>query len=276
MSERILTPVGRIVEGSVSRSSTTDTKGNPRVDRSGNPKTQYYFALAIPKTSPEWPAILAAMTAEAKNGFPALFPNGQCILPSFAWKITDGDSQVPNQNMTKPCDKEGHPGHWVLRFTSGFAIPCYNENGEVISAETVKTGYYARVNFSVVANGDKQKPGLFVNPNGVQMVAYGEEITSRASFGEMFGGAPIPAALPAGASVIPLAPLTEAPGFATPAPVQPNYAFAAGPATAPVAPPPAPAPAAPVKVVYNGVQYERDFLLSSGWTVAQVDALPKA
>lgn len=270
MSERILTPVGRIVEGSVSKGNTTDMQGKPLVDRSGKPKTQYYFALAIPKTSPEWPAILAAMTTEAKNGFPALFPNGQCVLPTFAWKITDGDSQIPNQNMTKPCDKEGHPGHWVLRFTSGFAVPCYNENGEVIAADTVKTGYYARVSFSVVANGDKQKPGLFVNPNGVQMVAYGEEITSCASFGDMFGGVPIPAALPAGASLIPLAPLTAAPGFA--APVQPDYAFAGGPATPP---PPAP-PAAPVKVVYNGVQYERDFLIKSGWTAAQVDALPKA
>jgi hypothetical protein len=254
------------------------------------------MAIAIPKTDQQYQTeVWAKLMQAAKTGFPTMFDaNGQCLRPDFAWKITDGDSTVPNQNNKRPCDKPGYPGHWVLNFSGGFAPSVYSKNGEAVltSPDQLKRGYYVRVYGSVTANGDTQKPGVYLNPSMVELVGYGEEIVSGPDGAAVFGGAPA-AQLPAGASATPLAPTTQiaqpggmpgVPGAAPAAPAAPGMpgmapAAPAAPGMAPVAPapdflnPPA-TPTPPVKT-YNvqGTEYTAEQLRGYNWTDEQIAAL---
>lgn len=78
--------------------------------------------------------------------------------------IKDGNSQVPNKKGKKNCDREGFPGHWIIKLRSGFPPKTYNGNGsEVMPPESFKPGNYAQVNVSVAGNtGDS--PGVYINP----------------------------------------------------------------------------------------------------------------
>ena len=175
------TPVGRLVEGSLYKPSTTDAEGNPLVVKSGpnagQARTDYYFALAIPKgaeqhwASTDWGAKIWEVGHKS-------FPNGQANSPAFAWKVIDGDSAVPNRKGRKPCDKEGHKGHWVLRWSSGYAPRIYNANGSqaITEPDAVKPGYYVQVAGSVAGNGSQQQPGVYLNHSMVALAGYGEEI----------------------------------------------------------------------------------------------------
>lgn len=288
----ILTPVGRLVAGDVFKVNTTDAQGRPLTIKSGpnagQPRTEYYFAVAIPKTDPTYNTeVLAKLQAAAKAGFPTMFgADGQCIRPDFAWKIVDGDSNVPNQNNTIPSTKEGYPGHWVLSFKGGFAPKVYTKGGEAVitDPEQVKRGYYVRVYGSVAANGDMQKPGVYLNPNMVELVGYGDEINNGPDGAAVFGGAPA-ANLPAGASATPLAgtPIAQAPAVpqnapavpgATPAApmpnVQPANDFLNPQGAAPAAPTP---PVAEKTYTIQGVQYPESALRAQGWTDAQLATL---
>jgi hypothetical protein len=281
----ILTPVGRLVAGDVFKANTVDPQGRPLTIKSGpnagQTRTEYYFAIAIPKTDPTYnTAVLAKLQAAAKAGFPTMFDaNGQCVRPDFAWKVVDGDSNVPNQNNTIPSTKEGYPGHWVLSFKGGFAPKAYTKGGEAVitDPEQLKRGYYIRVYGSVAANGDMQKPGVFLNPNMVELVGYGDEINSGPDGAAVFGGAPV-ANLPAGASVTPLAgtpmampsqmPAAPVAPVAPVANVQPAQDF-----LNPPAPTPFPALAAPKTYTVQGAQYTAEQLKAGGWTDAQIATL---
>ncbi len=299
------TPVGRLVEGSVYEGVKTDLSGRPLVVKSGanagQPRTDYYFALAIRKDDPAWPELYSKIYAEARNSFPSLFnAQGQCIRQDFAWKIVDGDSQQINQNNVRPCDKEGFPGHMVLRFSSGFAPKCYDEEARLIPENEVvnriRRGYFVRVYGTVKGNGDAQKPGIFLNHSMVQFCGYGDEIKSGPSGEQVFGAQPI-YKLPPGASATPPTPQNIAPPaqphtaapaipqFGAPAPtnVQPNYDFLNGPQQETVTPaaPPAAAPSIPaapavVKYVLNGVAYSEVDLRAAGYTDAHFATMQKA
>lgn len=285
----ILTPVGRLVAGDVFKANTTDQQGRPLTIKSGpnagQPKVEYYFAVAIPKTDPTYNTeVMEKLKAAAKAGFPTMFDAaGNCNRPDFAWKIVDGDSNVPNQNNTIPSSKEGYPGHWVISFKGGFAPKVYTKGGEAVitDPEAIKRGYYIRVYGSVAANGEMQKPGVYLNPSMVEFVGYGEEIISGPDGASVFGGAPA-ANLPAGASVTPLAgtpmampsqmPAAPAAPAAAPMPnVQPAQDFLNPPA--PAAPTPPPAPAAPKTYNVGGNQYTAEQLKAGGWTDAQIATL---
>lgn len=289
------TPPGRLVAGSLYKEKTTDMSGRPLTVKSGpnvgQPRKEWFFALAIPK-GPEaahggfgwmvtpWGAIIRQIGE-------AFMPNaGQ--MPTFAWKIKDGDSQVPNQAGRKPCDSEGWPGHWVLMFSSGFAPKLYTLLG--VSAPTplegvdaVNLGDYVQVAGTVDDNDDRTKPGVFLNHGMVCLVGHGQRIVvgpDVASAG--FGGAP----LPAGASTVPVAAFTPpviaappaVPGSAPALPAVPVAvalpslppglpAVAAVPGTVPnpafLAPP---VPVRRLTAAANGASYEQ--LVAAGWTDA--------
>lgn len=283
----ILTPVGRLVAGDVFKANTTDQKGNPLLVKkgpnAGQPKVEYFFAIAIPKTDPAYNTeVMAKLQAAARTGFPTLFDaSGNCIRPDFAWKIVDGDSRVPNQNNVIPATKEGYPGHWVVSFKGGYAPKVYTKGGEALitDPEMLKKGYYIRVYGTVTGNEDMQKPGVYLNPSMVEFVGYGEEIISGPDGAAVFGGAPA-ANLPAGASAIPMAGTPIAmPSNMPAAPV------ATAPAVAPapdflnpqsMAVPAAPAaPAAPVERSFNisGQMFTESQLRAGGWTDAQLATL---
>lgn len=312
MSQRvnITSPVGRIVMGSLYNPSTTDAEGKPLVIKTGpnagQPRVNYFFALAIPKGAEQhW-----AHTPWGQQIWDVgnrAFPNA-AQSPAFAWKIEDGDSQIPNKKGRKPCDNEGWRGHWILKFSGGFAPKVYQQEGsgyvQVMQKDFCKPGYFVEVAFSVEGNGSQSQSGVYLNHSMVCFRAYGQEITfgpDVASAG--FGAAP----LPAGASMTPLAgaiPMPQAPaaapglpqvpgvapaplpqgGFAptpsvpvpgAPAPVlvtpNPGFVQVPPPAAAPVptAPPPAPvAPAHQMTAAAQGVPY--DAYIAQGWTDAQL------
>lgn len=298
------TPVGRLVMGSLYKPQTTDADGKPLTVKSGpnagQPAVRFFFAVAIPKnpgeqhwSQTEWGAKILAVGQQS-------FPQGQWQQPTFAWKIVDGDSTVPNSKGKKPCDREGYRGCWVISFSSGFAPKIYNADGSaaIVEPDAVKLGYYVQVNGDVDGNDNAMKPGVYINHSMVALSAYGEEIHVGPDASQAgFGGAP----LPPGASATPVggfnpapsaAPLGFPPAGAAPAvppmagtaipaspsstPAAPNYSFLGAPGApspaipqAPGVPVAPPVPAAPVHTMTpaaQGATYEQ--MIAAGWTDA--------
>ena len=303
--QNILYPVGRVVQGSLYEPQTTDADGKPLLvktgENTGKPTQRYYFAVAIPKmpghthwAHTEWGKIIWAIGH-------ACFPN-VASGAKFAWKVKDGDSQVPDLKGNRPCDKVGFPGHWIVSFTSTFAPKIVDATGSKPIPEpgVVKAGYWVQVYGSVDGNDSAQQPGLYVNHDVVSFQAYGEEIhfgtdasklgfgqgvqlppgASAAPVGGSYGG---PAATPAPAAAAPAyaapAAPTAAPGYAPGAPAAPGPAptavapapgFIPGLPGAPMAAPAAPpAPAAPVGPVMTAKAEGRplEAFLAQGWTL---------
>lgn len=308
MSQNFTTPVGRIVQGDPWEPNLTDQDGKPRVyDRGpkmGQPKPQWFIAVAIAKTDPAWPAFYQMLLTEAATAWPSLFPqgaNGPCALPTFSFKIIDGDDATPHIDAKsgkswRYCDKEGFPGHYVVKCSSGFAPKVYEEvpagSGtfmEVTDKSRLKAGYYVRVAGQTSSNDQPTKPGIYVNLNMIQIVGQGPEITRGVDAATAFGGAG-PAALPPGATplqpavaggfthapaaVVPpipapqAAPVPAVPAYpSNPAPVVPPHTTYMTPPPAPVAPPPQPAGptlTAAGQAAFPGGTYAG--FLAAGWT----------
>ena len=245
----ITSPVGRIVMGSLYDPCTTDAEGKPLVVKTGpnagQPRVNYFFALAITKgAEPHWSH--TPWGQQIWNVGNQAFPNA-VQSPAFAWKIEDGDSQIPNKNGRKPCENEGWRGHWILKFSGGFTPKVYQQEGagyvQVMQKDFCKPGYFVEVAFSVDGNGSQSQPGVYINHSMVCFRAYGPEISfgpdvASAGFGQ--------SALPVGASMTPPAgaiPMPHAPAAAPALPGAPvGYAPPPVPAGIPQIPGVAPAP----------------------------------
>lgn len=264
----LTSPVGRIVMGSLYAGSDKDAEGKPLVVKTGpnagQPRTNYFFALAIPKNAGEqhW-----AQTAWGQQ----IWALGHQEFPQaaqaadFSWKIVDGDSQQPGKLFKgkpgkKPCENEGWPGHWVVKFSGGFAPKVYRQEGAGFVLEQqvdfVKPGYFAEVSFEVEGNKSQTSPGIYINHRMVCFRAYGPEIVFGPDVESAgFGQTP----LPAGASLAPPASNISMPQ--APQQLQPGAGYAP---MSQYAPPPAPgvaapAPLAPVSAAYAppaGVAYQ--------------------
>lgn len=201
--------VGRIVWGNPGKSSVkTDNKTKQPVIRDGQPVVQWTFGVAYPKAgfiANIWPA----MNQEAASGY----PNG--VPPGFAWKMVDGDG-IDRQG--KPYNqREGYAGCWVLAIsTEAFAPNIFRQEGNgyvQVPPENIKTGDFVAVALNIKVNVPKDKshtPGLYVNPQGVLFVGYGQPIINGPDAQSMFGGQQFQ--LPPGASATPLMP-AGAPGM---------------------------------------------------------------
>lgn len=177
----LLTPVGRLVQGSLYEPQTTDAEGKPLTIRSGvnagQPRVDFYFGLAIEKGSEahwnqtEWGAKIWQVGHVG-------FPNGQTNSPHFAWKVQDGDNTTPNRVGRRNCDREGYPHHWVLNFSSGFASTIYNEDGtkQILEKDFVHLGDYIQVYGNVADNGAIQQPGIFLNHQMIAFAGHGQRI----------------------------------------------------------------------------------------------------
>ena len=277
-------PVGRVVMGSLYKPNTTDAEGKPLVVKTGpnagQPRSNFFFALAIPKgaethwAQTTWGALIW------QTGH-AAFPQA-AQSPSFAWKIEDGDSTVPNKRGRKPVDNEGWKGNWILKFSGGYAPKVYRQEGAGYVQETtvdyITPGYYVEVAGTVDGNGSQSQPGIYLNHSMVCFRAFGPHIVFGASPEEAGFGQ---SALPAGASLtpppsalpMPAAAPVQAPPVPVPLPTQvmPNPQFLqvpAPPAPPMVAPPPASGPQMTAKA--NGVS--REAYIQGGWTDAQLIA----
>lgn len=239
--QEILFPVGRLVGGNLYKPNlVTEADGKtPKLDKTGQKQFRFSFGVAFPKVAgAHWAATEwgAKIWAEGHGGF----PNGEANAPTFAWKITDGDSMIPNKRGNKPAENEGWPGHWVVWFSGTYAPKTCSANGAVqyteADGERIKPGHFVQVFGSVKDNKPSQSPGVYLNFAMVAHSGFGPEIaigTSVDSTKVGFGGA-----LPAGASAVPLGAPALPGGPATP-PVVPGASPA--PPVAPAQPSPVPA-----------------------------------
>lgn len=276
----ILYPVGRLVGGSVYRSNPVLENDNktPKIGADGLPRKLYSFGVAFAKTpgqnwsASEWGA---KIWAEGHAGF----PNGECQARAFAWKVTDGDSTIPNKRGNKPAENEGYPGNWVVWFSGSYAPKLCDAKGSPESQvtymdgqERIKPGHYVQVFGTCKDNKPSQSPGVYQNFVMVAHAGFGLEIASSVSVDASkvgFGATPLPvgaSATPLGQMAAPAAPVTApvAPPVTRPsAPIVPNPAFLQAPV----------APTAPVRTMTakaSGHTYES--MCAAGWTDATLIA----
>lgn len=285
---QLLLPPGRMVFGNLYTASDKDGQGNLRLTREGKPKMTYDFGIAIPKAgSTHW-----AQTEWGKQIWEfghKEWPNGQGQRQDFAWKIKDGDSQVPSKSGRKPCENTGWPGHWVVILSSSIAPRLYRigANGQpeaFVEPDAIMPGDWIEAYINVASNGNLQNPGVYLNHSMVCFRGYdaagrivqGPRV-ENAGFGAAQVGASVQAA-PGGVGMgaVP-APMATPPVTAATATTPPyTPAGVQAPAGVPAVPgaPPAPSiavapPAGPVMLpAANGVPYEA--YRQAGWTDEQM------
>lgn len=200
--ENLQTPPGRIVWGHPGKPTIKkDQNTKQPILKDGQPVQQWAFGVAFPKHEFDQ-HIRPYLEQEARTAYPHGTP------PKFSWKYKDGDGIDSNG---KPYSlREGHAGCYIMTIaTTTFAPPIYKfENGAYrqVTPEEIETGYFVALNLNIKVNvptNSTHTPGLYVNPNAIEFVAYGEKIMNSVSPEEMFGGRQYQ--LPAGASATPLA-----------------------------------------------------------------------
>jgi hypothetical protein len=272
----VLTPVGRLVGGHpMKRDGVTKRNQQTKVDEPvmiTDPSTgqqvqatEVYIGIAIPKSGEthwnqtEWGAKLYQAATVG-------WPGGEYNSQTFAWKITDGDSPIPNKRGKKPCDREGYPGHWVLNCSTRFFVKCfhagkYDPAQQIQNEKEMKPGDYCRVLINAKGNGPSESPGIYLNPVLFELTRAGVEIqlgdgpSAAEAFGTQQGQ------LPANAQIDQA--VTPPPGNVTPPPPVNNVAPPPPPVNN-VAPPPP--PAEPVKQMTEkagGATYDQ--MIASGW-----------
>ena len=276
MTVQITTPVGRLVSGHpMVANPVTDKKGVQKMQKDGiTPQIDFYVGLAIQKGAEtdwkqtEWGQLIQQEAI-------ASWPNGEHMQPTFAWKIIDGDSPIPNKKGKIPNQREGWPGHWIINASNGFPISCfprgkYNPlHDQLANKAEIKRGDYARLVIDVKGNNPSESPGVYINPSLFELYQPGVEIISEnapdaaAAFGAVQG------VLPQGAQID-----TNVP---TPGQVVPATDFVTPPLPGQGAATPPPPPPAPTdyNVSVQGVTYSAAALKAQGWTEDQINANPR-
>ncbi len=175
---------GRIVWGHPLKPSVKkDQNTNQPIIKDGQPVNEWAFGVAFPKDhflAVIWPS----MVQEVQTAYPQA-PNG--VPAKFSWKMLDGDTY---DSKGKPyAERDGYAGCYILTIkTEAFAPPVFKRNAQgtfdQLTAEQIKTGDYVALGLSLKVNvptNAAHTPGLYVNPNAIEHVAYGAEIISRAA-----------------------------------------------------------------------------------------------
>lgn len=313
-----LTEIGRMLWGSLYEPTTTDFDGNPLKElEPGKPHPGFIeFGLGIPKKAGE---THFAMSELGK----IIWAQGYKDHPnaagheSFSWKAIDGDSTKPGKPYKgkpgrAPCEKEGHPGHWVFSFRCMAApyppkiVDSEGRNApQLLTKDAIMPGDCIQVAGSVVGNTGAT-PGVYLNPLAVSF--QGGHLKGRISTGGIdptkvgFGKGPRPAFvtdMPVGAQSAPPPPSTAGvgqpppppgnaaappppPGGAAPPPppstaVQPSPPFLGTGAPPPppggaAAPPPPPPPPSGPKMTAKASGQPYSAFIASGWTDATLKA----
>jgi hypothetical protein len=228
--ENLRTPLGRLVGGNpaVKQQVTDFYTKQPKLDQAGQPIDEYRCEVAFPKKEfleQIWPLINQEVSAnypQYANMHPDQYENSK-----FSWKVINGDSPACPKGSNVPYNtREGYPGNYIVKIrTSAFAPSIFKfENGAYRKIENneIKTGDYVAVNLNVTCHKENDG-GLYWNPNGFELVAFGKEIKGAAGGNpeEMFGRQTYN--LPQGASTMPVssAPTTAPMPTTSPAPAAP-------------------------------------------------------
>lgn len=249
--EKLRTPLGRLVGGNpaVEQKVTDFYTKQAKLDQAGQEIKEWRCEVAFPKKDfieQIWPLINQEVSAnypQYANMHPDNYENSK-----FSWKVINGDSPACPKGSNVPYNtREGYPGNYIVKIrTTAFAPQIFKyENGAYrqISANEIRTGDYVAVNLNVVCHKENDG-GLYWNPNGFELVAYGKEIKSAAGGNpeEMFGRQTY--TLPQGASTMPVSSAPVTAQMPTAMPQAPMAQPAPMPAPAPMAQPaPMPAPA---------------------------------
>ena len=127
--ENFTTPSGRLVQGSIWDPQTEDyATGKPLVHKTGalegQPRFDYFFAIAIKKDHPEWPGFWNKVHGVATRGYPGLFNADGSQKDKFSFKYRDGDSLKEDEKGRRMCDREGFAGcHIITPITHHKLIP---------------------------------------------------------------------------------------------------------------------------------------------------------
>lgn len=228
-------PIGRIVQGNplVGNPQTIQNTNTPKLGKDNTQLVNWYANVAFDKANPKTMEMITAIFTEAARLYPALFPFGYqaaartdtappihaggCIRSDFAFKLKDGDGYDTNG---KPhALKEGWKGCWIVQIST-YAGAMRVVNGltanspitEVGSGPNhIKTGDFAICCLDIKTNGwagdGQSKPGIFMNPDLLQLVGYGDAIVSGPNPDEMLKDAAAAAGgyVPAGMSATPSA-----------------------------------------------------------------------
>lgn len=209
--ENLRTPLGRLVGGNpaVKQQVTDFYTKQPKLDQAGQPIDEYRCEVAFPKKEfleQIWPLINQEVSAnypQYANVHPDQYENSK-----FSWKVINGDSPACPKGSNVPYNtREGYPGNYIVKIrTSAFAPSIFKfENGAYRKIENneIKTGDYIAVNLNVTCHKENDG-GLYWNPNGFELVAFGKEIKGSAGGNpeEMFGRQTYN--LPQGASTMPV------------------------------------------------------------------------
>lgn len=239
--QEFTTPVGRIVWGHPMKPQPKkDQKGNVLMKKDNvTPRQSWAFGVAFSRQEFEQ-FVKPWLEREAFS----VYPNG--VPRDFAWKYKDGDRDMDDKNVPYN-QREGYAGCYVLSFsTEAFCPPVVKfENGvyRQLEANEIKCGDYVAVKAKVQFNQSTQSPGLYVNPEGIDLAGYGQEIvTNNFDAQTSFGGRQYQ--LPPGATATP----QQQQGSVTP----PYNAPSAAPAPQQYGQPPAAYPAAPAQAAPQG------------------------
>ena len=176
----LLLPIMRLVQGSLSKHQDKDGDGKPLVIKSGpnqgKPTIKFFIAGAIPKNPGETHFGQTEWGAKLWNLGHGTWPGGQAQAPTFAWKVEDGDSAIPNKKGKKNCDREGFKGSWIVNLSTQFQPKTFNSDNAPMDAELIKLGYYVQAYITADSNRSDMNPGLFLNPSMVRFAGFGPEI----------------------------------------------------------------------------------------------------
>ena len=259
----IFFPLGRMIGGNVYELfPQKDSFGKPKLRKDGTPAMQCAFGVAFPKEGgtdwrqTEWGREVYKVGSTA-------FPQ-HCNGPLFAWKVTDGDSTIPNKRGKIPAQLEGYAGHWVIWFNQGWLPKLLSADGMYeLGPDMIYPGCFVRVLADVTSNNSTQSPGVYMNPKGVFLLYEGERIVNVSELDTShLNLAPPP--MPAGAK--PISQKMDGQFYGAPAAPAPDRGF-----LRPPAPPAPPAPTGPIMTpvaVQLGYSYES--LKSAGWSDEQM------
>ena len=202
MTTSFKTGVGRVVWGHPAKSTVKkDMTTKQPILKDGVQVEQWAFGVAFPKAEFEqfvWPNL----SAEAATGY----PNG--VPANFAWKYVDGDGV---DSAGKPfSEREGYAGCYILTCSTTLKAPALFKlsNGVYIQhpSDQIKPGDHVVVAVDCTVNVPSNRthtPGLYINPDAVEHVAYDTEIFHGPDAQTLFGGQVHQ--IPSGASATPVA-----------------------------------------------------------------------
>lgn len=181
----LLTPTGRIVQGTPFTYSSTNEKGVPLTFRDGSPRKSYWFSMSVKKTNKKMNEFIDCLVSAAKADYPDHAASIKFPLDFFSWKVLDGDDE-------EWSSRDGWAGCWILKFQTSFPPQVLNAatKEEILIPDQFKTGDYAQVYVRVGGNGNEfkrnSKPGIYLNQLAVCKIADGDPIQNKPDYSSVF------------------------------------------------------------------------------------------